>query len=107
MGDQTGFEHGGIEVIDCHEHIGIGLAHDVGRAVIEQQHRLGVQGLERFAEQLAWQVLACRNRPIARAGNTCQHAKILGRVADGAERLAQCGTVWTGSQLAARTFGLV
>ena len=107
MGDQAGLEHSGIKVVDCHEHVGIGLAHGIGRAIVQQQNRLGVQGLERLAEQLARQALACRNQPVARAGNTCQHTKILRRVADGAERLAQRGTVRTGSQLAARTLGIV
>ena len=36
MGDQAGLEHGGVEVIDCHEHVGVGLAHDIGRVVVEQ-----------------------------------------------------------------------
>ena len=29
----------------CHEHVGVGFAHDIGRAVIEQQHRLGIHKL--------------------------------------------------------------
>ena len=105
---KPGFEHSGIEVVDCHEHVGIGLAHGIGRAIVQQQDRLGVQGLERFAEQLARQApRLSQTAPSPRAGNTCQHAEILGRVADGTERLAQRGAVWTGSQLAARTLGIV
>ena len=36
MGDQAGLEHGGVEVIDRHEHVGVGLAHGVSRVVVEQ-----------------------------------------------------------------------
>ena len=36
MSDQAGLEHGGVEVIDRHEHIGVGLAHGVSRVVVEQ-----------------------------------------------------------------------
>ena len=107
MGDQAGLEHGGVEVINRHEHIGVGFAHDIGRAVIEQQHRLGIQSLKRLAEQLARQSLAHRDRSIACAGDACQHAKILGRVADGPKRLAQRRAIRTGGKLATRTLGLV
>ena len=107
MGDQAGLEHGGVEVIDRHEHIGVGLAHGIGRAVIEQQHRLGVQSLKRLAEQIARQSLAHRDRSVACAGDACQHAKILGRVADGPKRLAQRRAIRAGGKLATRTLGLV
>ncbi len=36
MGDQAGLEHGGVEVIDRYEHIGVGFAHGVSRVVVEQ-----------------------------------------------------------------------
>ena len=107
MGDQAGLEHGGVEVIDCHEHIGIGFAHDIGRAVVQQQHRFGVQGLERLAEQLTRQGLAHRDRPVARTGNACQRTEILGRVANSPERLAQRGAIRAGGELATRALGLI
>ena len=107
MGDQTGLEHGGVEVVDCHKHVGIGLAHGIGRAIVQQQDRLGVQGLERLAEQLTRQSLAHRDRSVTHAGDACQHAKILGRVADGPKRLAQRRAIRAGGKLATRTLGLV
>lgn len=107
MGDQAGLEHGGVKVINCHKHIGIGLAHDIGRTVVQQQHRLGVQGLQRLAEQVARQGLARRDRSVARAGDACQHTKILGGISDGTERLAQRGAIRAGGQLAARALGFI
>ena len=107
MGDQAGLEHGGIKVVDCHEHVGIGLAHGIGRAIVQQQDRLGVQGLKRLAEQLARQGVAYRHSSVARAGDACQHTKILGRVADGPKRLAQRRAIRAGGKLATRTLGLV
>ena len=107
MGDQAGLEHGGVEVIDRHEHIGVGLAHGIGRAIVQQQDRLGVQGLERLAEQLARQSLAHCDRSVTHAGDACQYAKILGRVADGPKRLAQRRAIRAGGKLATRTLGLV
>ncbi len=66
-----------------------------------------IQGLERFAEQLARQAIACRNRSIARAGDACQHAKILGRIADGPERLTQRRAIRARGKLAARALGFI
>ncbi|MFR7670276.1 MAG: hypothetical protein ACLU0O_05795 [Collinsella sp.] len=51
--------------------------------------------------------MAHRHRSVTRAGDACQHAKILGRIADGPERLTQRRAIRARGKLAARALGFI